>query len=77
MELLVRPGWTSHATAISTLEYYPFSGGAKRAGRPYVPVQIVRPGISQYIPDEEFYQRLHRGEIIGAEGYESTAQHSR
>merc|ERR1719271_859124 len=41
---------------------------AKRAGRPYVPVQIVRPGISQYIPDEEFYQRLHRGEIIGAEG---------
>jgi hypothetical protein len=43
---------------------------ASRWERPYVPVQIMRPGISQEfrIPDEEFYSSFRRGEIIGTRG---------
>jgi len=50
---------------------------AKRARRSYVPVVIVRPGLRYQFPDEDFYRRLHRDEIIaeGAEGRKFLAEH--
>jgi len=43
---------------------------AKRTARPFVPVLLSRPGLQYQFPDEEFYEKLHRDEIIagGAEG---------
>jgi len=37
---------------------------AKRHNRPFVPVLLTRPGMQYTFPDEEFYEKLHRDEII-------------
>jgi hypothetical protein len=44
---------------------------AKRFGRPFVPIQLVHPGLKDFVyPDEDFFDRLHREKIIanGAHG---------
>jgi hypothetical protein len=41
---------------------------AYKSDRPYVPVLLVRPGITYQFPDEDFYESLRNDEIIGVDG---------